>query len=63
MQWNDTYTENLYSYVNNIALAKGELISLVFLQPLLEFLNQYIKNHQLLKGEKDRVAGDDIEKG
>ena len=63
MQWNDTYTENLYSYVNNIATSQGGTHVTGFSTALTRVLNQYIKNHNLLKSDKIRVAGDDMREG
>ncbi len=63
MQWNDTYTENVHSYVNNIATKQGGTHITGFSTALTRVLNQYIKGHQLLKNEKISVAGDDMREG
>ncbi len=63
MQWNDTYTENLYSYVNNIATRQGGTHVSGFSTALTRVLNQYIKTHQFLKSDKISVAGDDMREG
>ncbi len=63
MQWNDTYIENTYSYVNNIATRQGGTHVTGFSTALTRVLNQYIKNHNLLKTDKIGVQGDDMREG
>ena len=63
MQWNDTYTENLHSFVNNITTRQGGTHVTGFNTALTRVLNQYIKNHNLLKSDKMTVAGDDMREG
>ncbi len=63
MQWNDTYIENLYSYVNNISTKQGGTHVSGFSSALTRVLNQYIKNHQLIKTDKISVSGDDMREG
>ena len=63
MQWNDTYTENLYSYVNNIATRQGGTHVSGFSTALTRAFNQYIKSYNLLKNEKVSVTGEDIREG
>jgi DNA gyrase subunit B len=63
MQWNDTYTENLYSFVNNITTRQGGSHVTGFSTALTRVLNQYIKGHNLMKSDKISVAGDDMREG
>jgi DNA gyrase subunit B len=63
MQWNDTYTENLHSFVNNITTRQGGTHVTGFSTALTRVLNQYIKSHNLLKSDKVSVAGDDMREG
>jgi DNA gyrase subunit B len=63
MQWNDTFTENVYSYVNNIATRQGGTHVTGFSTALTRVMNQYIKNHALLKNDKLSVTGDDMREG
>jgi DNA gyrase subunit B len=63
MQWNDTYTENLHSYVNNITTRQGGTHVTGFSTALTRVLNQYIKNHNLMKSDKISVSGDDMREG
>ena len=63
MQWNDTYIENLHSYVNNISTRLGGTHVTGFSTALTRVLNQYIKNHNYAKAEKISVSGDDMREG
>jgi DNA gyrase subunit B len=63
MQWNDTFTENVYSYVNNISTKQGGTHVTGFSTALTRVLNQYIKSHVQLKSDKISVTGDDMREG
>jgi DNA gyrase subunit B len=63
MQWNDSYTENTHSYVNNIATRLGGTHVSGFSTALTRVLNQYIKNHNYAKADKISVSGDDMREG
>ncbi len=63
MQWNDTYTENIFSYVNNIATRQGGTHLTGFSTALTRVLNNYMKGHNLVKGEKLTVGGEDMREG
>ncbi len=64
LQWNDTYTENLHSYVNNISTRQGGTHVSGFSTALTRVLNQYIKNNNLMKAnDKIVVSGDDMREG
>ncbi len=63
MQWNGTYTETLYSYVNNIPTRQGGSHVTGFSTALTRVLNQYIKTHNLVKAEKVALTGEDMREG
>lgn len=63
MQWNDSYTENLYAYVNNIATRQGGTHVSGFSTALTRSFNHYVKGHQISKLDKITVAGDDLREG
>jgi DNA gyrase subunit B len=63
IQWNDTYTESIFSYVNNIATRHGGSHLTGFSTALTRVLNSYIKNHNLLKSDKISISGDDMREG
>ncbi len=63
MQWNDSYIENIYTYVNNISTKQGGTHLTGFSTALTRVLNTYMKSHNLLKAEKVSVSGDDMREG
>ncbi len=63
MQWNHSYTESIYSYVNNIATKNGGTHVSGFSSALTRSLNQYIRLNQLLKNAKVSVGGEDMREG
>jgi len=63
LQWNNTYTENIHSYVNNIYTKQGGTHVSGFSTALTRVLNQYIKNHHILKNDKLSITGDDMREG
>jgi DNA gyrase subunit B len=63
MQWNDSYTETIYTYVNNIPTKQGGTHLSGFSAALTTVLNQYIKKNSLLKNEKIALTGDDMREG
>ncbi|MBI3508173.1 MAG: DNA topoisomerase (ATP-hydrolyzing) subunit B [Chlamydiia bacterium] len=63
MQWNDTYVENIHSYVNNISTRQGGTHLTGFSTALTRVLNQYIKTHASLKNDKIVVSGEDMREG
>ena len=63
LQWNDTYTENIYSFVNNISTKHGGTHLTGFSTALTRVLNTYIKNHNLLRTDKIAVSGEDMREG
>lgn len=63
MQWNETYSETMYSYVNNIATRQGGTHVSGFSAALTRTFNQYIKNAGALKNDKLVVTGDDVREG
>lgn len=63
MQWNDGYTETIFSYVNNIATRHGGTHLTGFSTALTRVLNNYIKSHNLLKSDKISISGEDMREG
>jgi DNA gyrase subunit B len=63
MQWNDTYTENIFTYVNNISTRQGGTHLTGFSTALTRVLNNYMKGHHLIKADKISVGGDDMREG
>ncbi|MBS4163150.1 DNA gyrase subunit B [Candidatus Protochlamydia amoebophila] len=63
MQWNDGYSETIFSYVNNIPTRQGGSHLTGFSTALTRVLNNYIKNHNLLKTDKISINGEDMREG
>ena len=62
MQYNDGYNETVYSYANNINTEEGGTHLEGFKNTLTKVVNDYAKEHKLLKDE-ERVSGDDVREG
>ncbi len=62
MQYNDGYSENIFSYVNNINTTEGGTHVSGFKSALTRCVNQYCKEKKLLKDDVT-VQGDDIREG
>jgi len=63
MQFNDGYTENLFSYANNINTIEGGTHLSGFKSALTRTINQYAKNAKLIKDDNLTIQGDDIREG
>lgn len=63
LQWNQTYSDNIYSYVNNIHTRSGGTHLTGFSTALTRVVNTYCKTHNLLKSDKTSITGDDIKEG
>jgi DNA gyrase subunit B len=63
MQWNQSYGETIFSYVNNIATRQGGTHLTGFSTAVTRVLNSYVKNHKLMKGDKLSITGDDTREG
>lgn len=62
MQYNDSYSENIFCFANNINTTEGGTHLTGFKSALTRTLNQYCKNKKLLK-EGLSLAGDDTREG
>lgn len=63
MQWNDTYSESIFSYCNNINTIEGGTHLSGFKTAITRTINTYAQNHNLLKELKESLDGDDIREG
>ena len=62
-QYNDTYSENVHSYVNNINTIEGGTHVAGFRRGLTRILKKYADDSGLLKNSKVEVTGDDFREG
>lgn len=63
MHYNTTYSENIFSYVNNINTHEGGTHLTGFRRALTRTLKKYADESGLLTKEKVEVAGDDFREG
>ena len=63
MQHNDSYTENVYSFVNNITTPEGGTHLMGFRNALTKTFNDYARSNKLLKDGEPNLTGEDIREG
>lgn len=63
LQYNDTYSENVFSYVNNINTIEGGTHVAGFRRGLTRTLKAYADKEGLLKNVKVEISGDDFREG
>ncbi len=63
MQHNDSYTENIYSFVNNINTPEGGTHLTGFKNALTKTFNDYGRKNKLLKENEPALSGEDIREG
>ncbi|SYZ74579.1 DNA gyrase subunit B [Candidatus Zixiibacteriota bacterium] len=63
IQYNDSYVENLFSYVNNINTIEGGSHLTGFRTALTRSINNYITKNNILKNGDTAVMGDDSREG
>ena len=62
-QYNDGYTENIFSFANNIDTIEGGTHLVGFKTALTRVLNDYAKKFGYLKENDKNFSGDDIREG
>lgn len=63
MQYCDTYSENIFSYVNNINTEEGGTHLSGFKKALTRTINDYARKVNMLKEADDNLSGDDVREG
>ena len=63
MQHNDSYTENIYSFVDNINTPEGGTHLTGFRNALTKTFNDYGRKNKLLKDNEPALTGEDIREG
>jgi len=63
MQYNDGYSETVFSFANNINTHEGGSHLVGFKSALTRSINSYAQSHDLLKDLKDNLSGEDIREG
>ena len=63
IQYTTAYSENIYSFVNNINTIEGGTHLVGFKRALTKTFNDYAKSHNLLKDKDGNLQGEDIREG
>ncbi|MHB1419267.1 MAG: DNA topoisomerase (ATP-hydrolyzing) subunit B, partial [Bacillota bacterium] len=62
-QYHDGYTENVFSFANNINTSEGGTHEIGFKTSLTRIVNDYARKHNLLKDNNNNLSGEDIREG
>ena len=62
-QYTDTYSENIFSFVNNIPTPEGGMHETGFKAALTKVMNDYLRKNNLLKDKDENLVGDDFRVG
>ncbi len=63
LQYNDSYVENIFSYVNNINTIEGGTHLIGFKTALTRTINNYAQKNNLLKNGQGALEGEDAREG
>ena len=62
LQWNDSYTETIVSFANNISTTEGGTHETGFKTALTKVINDYAKKYKFLKDD-EKLSGEDAREG
>lgn len=63
LQYNDSYSENIYSFANNINTHEGGTHESGFKSALTRIINDYARKTNLIKDNDSNFSGDDVREG
>ncbi len=63
LQYNTGYSENIYSFANNIRTQEGGTHEIGFKNALTRVINDYARKNNMLKENDNNLAGEDIREG
>lgn len=63
LQYNETYTENIYSFANNIHTHEGGTHESGFKSALTRIINDYARKTGMIKENNANLTGDDVREG
>ena len=63
LQYNDTYTESIFSFANSINTTEGGTHLSGFKSALTRVINNYAVSGNLIKNGKDSIRGEDVREG
>lgn len=63
MQYNDSYTENIFSFANNIDTREGGTHLVGFKAALTKVINDYARKYGIIKDNEKNLQGEDVREG
>ncbi|MDF2962418.1 MAG: gyrB [Paenibacillus sp.] len=63
LQYNDGYSESIYSFANNINTHEGGTHESGFKSALTRIMNDYARKHNAIKESDSNLSGDDVREG
>lgn len=63
MQYNDSYTENIISFANNINTTEGGTHETGFKSALTKIFNDYARKYNIIKENDKNLSGEDVREG
>lgn len=63
LQYNDSYTENIFSFANNINTHEGGTHESGFKSALTRIINDYARKNNMIKDNDSNLSGDDVREG
>ena len=63
MQYNDSFSENILTFVNNIHTPDGGTHMVGFSTAITRVINDYARKHNILKANDTNLTGDDVREG
>jgi DNA gyrase subunit B len=63
MQWNESYSESVYTFANTINTVEGGTHEEGFRAALTTVVNKWAEEKKILKPNEDKLTGDDIREG
>lgn len=63
LQYNDSYTSNIYSFANNIHTYEGGTHEFGFKAALTRVINDYARKSGMIKDQDDNLSGEDVREG
>jgi DNA gyrase subunit B len=63
LQYNDSYTESIYSFANNINTHEGGTHESGFKSALTRIINDYARKYNVIKESDGNLSGDDVREG
>ena len=63
LQYNDSYSENIISFANDVNTPEGGMHETGFKTALTRVINDYGKKNNIIKSDSDKLSGEDVREG